>query len=189
MASTKAPPKKRAAKRPPPTLPPTPVPTIQTPDWKPAFLATLAKTANVSASAEAAGIHRDTAYHARETEGRDGADLVEAQAFANVWDEALEIATDALELEARRRAKDGVERLKFYEGAALIDPRTDEVYIEREYSDGLLKFLLIAHRPETYREQVVHEHSGRIRTVHELSDEELAAIAAGGASRRRAGTA
>ena len=61
--------------------------------------------------------------------------------FAAAFDRAREDATDVLEAEARRRALAG--------------------------SDGLLKFLLRAHRPERYRESLdlrveVHQEAERI---------------------------
>lgn len=102
--------------------------------WEELFLKALAETGNVSAAAKLAGVARQTAYEAKELRPE----------FAARWDDALEEACDALELEARRRAKDGAEKPVFYLGR--------EVSRVREYSDVLLIFLLKAHRPEKYRE-------------------------------------
>lgn len=55
--------------------------------WKPAFLRTLAKNANVSAASEAAGITRVRAYQVKN----------EDPEFSAAWDEALETALDGLE--------------------------------------------------------------------------------------------
>lgn len=126
--------------------------------WHAAFLAALATTGNISAAARAAGIDRATAHRAHAAE----------PAFAARWAEALDEAADALELEARRRAHDGLRRLKFHAGALLMAPVLDATgrpvlgkggqaelvpYVEHEYSDLLLIFLLRACRPEVYRER------------------------------------
>jgi hypothetical protein len=74
--------------------------------WERAFLAELGRSGNVSAACLAAGIGRTTAY-----------DHAERHAdFQAAWDEALETACDRLELEARRRAHDGVDEPVIYKG-------------------------------------------------------------------------
>jgi len=73
--------------------------------------------------------------------------------FAAAWDEALEIATGSLELEARRRAQKGVLEPVYYKGK--------KVGAVRKYSDTLLIFLLKAHRPDKYRDNVRHEVTGK----------------------------
>jgi hypothetical protein len=72
-------------------------PTIKT-HSRALFLEHLAKTANVSASARAAGFDRSTAYAHRQADPE----------FAAQWDDALEQSLDDLEGEARRRAYEGV---------------------------------------------------------------------------------
>jgi hypothetical protein len=73
------------------------------------------------------------------------------ETFAVAWSEALDDACDELEAEARRRAREG--------------------------SDGLLMFLLKAHRPALYRDAQRVEHSGRIEhgalDLSRLSSEDL----------------
>jgi hypothetical protein len=133
------------------------------PDWAPKLLACLARTANIKAACDAAGVGRSTFYDRRDSD----------KAFAAAAAEALESAVDDLELEARRRAKDGVRRVKFHQGLPIMiqacgddgRPLTDDQgrpvtvpYTEHEYSDTLMIFLLKAHRPEKYRER--HEVSG-----------------------------
>jgi len=129
-------------------------PTIPTPekDWRVRFLDALAETANVTASAAIAGIHRDTAYDHR---NRD-------EEFRAAWESALDQAVDALEAEARRRALDGTRKPVFYRGkrAGFV----------REYSDTLMIFLLKAHRPNKFRERVSTEHSGEVKVVVEYAD-------------------
>lgn len=110
-------------------------------DWKEKFLETLAQTGNVSKSAKKVGITRRRAYQVRH----------EDTEFSTLWDEAIEIAADALEEEARRRAVTGVLDPVFYKG--------DKVGAIRKYSDVLLIVLLKATRPEKYRERF--EHTGK----------------------------
>jgi hypothetical protein len=107
-----------------------------------AFLETLRRTANITSAASSAGIERTTAYLARNTHPD----------FSAAWDEAIEIATDALELEARRRAMDGWDEPVFQGGM--------NVGTVRKYSDRLLEMQLYAHRPAKYRNRSSIEHSG-----------------------------
>ena len=109
--------------------------------WERAFLSSMQENGNVSLACEAAGIERSTAYRARER----------FEEFAIEWDTALEIAADALEAEARRRAVSGTDKPVFFRG--------EECGVIREYSDSLLMFLLKAARPEKYRER--HEVTGK----------------------------
>jgi hypothetical protein len=75
-------------------------------------------------------------------------------------------ANELLEVEARRRAVDGVIKLKFYkdkdtgEALPVIDPRTRQPYVEYEYSDTLLTLLLKAHMHEKYAERQKVENTG-----------------------------
>lgn len=100
-----------------------------------AFLAALAETGNVSRAARAAKASRSRAYQLKADDPQ----------FAEEWADALEIATDALDAEARRRAIDGVETPRFHQGRVAGTVR--------KYSDSLLMFLLRAHRPALYRER------------------------------------
>ena len=104
--------------------------------WRPAFIEALRQTANVSGSALIVGRSRAAVYAARDS----------SETFRRQWDDAIEDATDALELEARRRAFSGVEEPVYYKGQVVGGVR--------KYSDVLLIFLLKAHRPEKYRENV-----------------------------------
>ncbi len=97
------------------------------------FLQKLKETANVSLSADLVGISRVRAYQVRKKD----------KAFAEAWDEAIEIGIDNLEHEARRRAMHGTSRPQFYKGEICG-------YIQ-EYSDKLIEFLLAAGRPQKYR--------------------------------------
>ena len=72
---------------------------------------------------------------------------------------AQDEANDCLEAEARRRAVEGVGKMKFWrdkatgEALPIIDPRTGKPYIEHDYSDRLIELLLKAHLPEKYVER------------------------------------
>jgi len=96
--------------------------------WKKKFLESLKAQGVVSQACDAAMVPRSTAYkHLKLDEG-----------FASEWQEALEVATDTLEMEAVRRARDGTLKPVFQGGI--------EVGQIREYSDTLLIFLLKANR-------------------------------------------
>lgn len=134
-------------------------------EWRPIFLDNLEETGNVSRAAEAAGISRQTAYDSRDR----------SKEFRKDWDAALDVATDKLEAEARRRAVDGLVRYKFHKGYPVTHPETGEPYYEHEYSDTLLIFLLKAHRPEKFRDRVEHTGADGGPIRHEdvgLTDEE-----------------
>ena len=118
------------------------------PEWAPLFLEILSDTSNVSEACRSVGIGRTTAYEHYHAEPD----------FAAAWDEAVETGTDALELEARRRAKDGIEK-PVYQGGELVGT-------VREYSDTLMIVLLKAHRPEKFRERSQVDLSGGLRINH-----------------------
>lgn len=111
-------------------------------DWHAKFLATLAKTGNVSAAAKAAKIHRDTAYQHR----------TDDEAFRKAWALAQEESADELEAEARRRAMKGTKKPVYQQGKLVGHVQ--------EYSDTLLIFLLKGNNPEKFRERSSVEHSG-----------------------------
>lgn len=78
-------------------------------DWKTKFLRRLGETVNVTLSCDAVGKTRSAAYKARSRSDR----------FAELWDEAIDEACDALEAEARRRATGGVEEPVYYKGEVV----------------------------------------------------------------------
>lgn len=120
------------------------------------FLEALAGGASITRSCEAAAIGRTTAYEWRAAD----------EAFAKLWDDALEAGIDLLEDEARRRAVDGVERPVVAMGKIA---RNDDgtVLKIREYSDTLLALMLKAKRPKQYRERldVNANHTGAVALV------------------------
>jgi hypothetical protein len=106
------------------------------------FLAEFEASHLVTAAAKAADVQRSTVYEWRAGD----------EAFAREWAEVEERSIELLELEAYRRAHDGVEKPVFQGG--------EEVGVVQEYSDTLLIFLLKARRPGVYREHYHHEHTG-----------------------------
>ena len=96
------------------------------------FISILAQTGNVTAAAQQSGIARSTAYYWRHHDA----------AFAASWEDAMSEATDRLALEARRRALEGVEEVRYFKG--------EPIGTIRRYSDTLLMFLLRAYRPAIY---------------------------------------
>lgn len=145
------------------------------PRWARAFLSALSESGNIRLSCDAAGINRWTAYDLRSSDAE----------FADEWQHALDDAADLLEVEARRRAEHGVSRLKFHQGKAVLVPALDDnglvitddkgepkwrPYVEHEYSDALLMFLLKGARPEKYRENMKVEQSGGLTVRVEYAD-------------------
>lgn len=119
-------------------------------DWKPRFLTALRETSNIRNSCERANVGRATFYEHRDSD----------EQFRHEVRQALNDACDKLEGEARRRAFEGLVRKKFDRGLPVMDPETGEQYVEREYSDTLLVFLLKAHRPKKFRDNIKHELTG-----------------------------
>ncbi len=109
--------------------------------WRGEFIERLKATGNVTLAATGAGVTRQHVYQTRNRNKK----------FRRLWDEALEQAVDLLDGEARRRAT-GMTRNVWYAGEIVGE--------ERVYSDTLLIFLLKAHRPHLYRDNVKVEHSG-----------------------------
>jgi hypothetical protein len=113
-------------------------------EWQRPFIQRLAQTGNVSVACKRAKISRKTAYETRESD----------KLFDAAWKEALEVATEALELEARRRAEEGTLEPIYHQGL--------QVGTVRKYSDTLMIFLLKAHAPDKYRENIKNDHAGEI---------------------------
>jgi hypothetical protein len=109
--------------------------TTRTPEKDAKFLEALNQGASIAAAARLAGYGRRSIYEWRAQDAE----------FAAACEEALECGTDLLEDEALRRAKDGIDEPKFYEG--------DVCGHVRRYSDTLMIFLLKARRPGKYKER------------------------------------
>lgn len=130
----------------------------------------------MTAAAELAVVNRKTVYDWRHADPE----------FAAAWDDAIEAGTDLLEDEARRRAYSGYDKPLVSQGKVV------GTYLE--YSDTLMTLLLKGRRPKKFRENLKHELSGpddgpmRFQAT-DLSDDDLARIAALGLSRRGGGRA
>ncbi len=104
--------------------------------WQDPFLTELAETCNVRDACRIVGIGRQTVYDERKS-NKD---------FARRWDVAIDEGVDALVLVARERAK-GIEQDVFDKDGANTGTKV-------RYSDVLLMFLLKAHRPERFRDNM-----------------------------------
>ena len=108
---------------------------------KRAFLLSYSECLNIKRSSAHVKVHRSLHHLWLKR------DPIYAEAFAY----ARQLGVEALEEEAVRRARDGVERAVWYQG--------EEVGKEQVYSDVLLIFLLKGNMPEKYRER--YEHMGK----------------------------
>lgn len=123
-----------------------------------AFLAAYAECGNITLAAKMAKI--DRTQHYRWLADPD---------YASQFQDAEEQAVEMLEKEARRRAIEGLRKKKFDKnGQPVIDPETGEQYVEHEYSDSLLIFLLKGARPEKYRDR--HEIRANVNVTAKLED-------------------
>jgi hypothetical protein len=104
--------------------------------WTDAFLAHLAETGILSDAAAAAGVDRSNVWRRRQDDAE----------FAQAVEQALDMAADKLEAEARRRALEGVEE-PVYQGGQLVGTRT-------VYSDSLLALLLKGRRKKVFAERI-----------------------------------
>lgn len=119
---------------------------------KQSFLKKLAETGNVSASATLSDLSRSQAYEWRKHDPD----------FAELWDDALAIAVDQLALEARRRAIEGVEEVRYYQG--------EPIGCIRKYSDQLLMFLLRSYDPKTFQ-ALRREHHDQPKSVQDIREQ------------------
>lgn len=113
------------------------------PEHRDRFLIALEDCANVTEACRRVGISRRVVYNWR-SEGGD---------FAQRWDAAVELGTDALEDEAVRRAHEGVDEPVFFKG--------EKCGTIRRYSDTLLIFMLKARRPDKFKDRSATELTGK----------------------------
>lgn len=110
----------------------------------------------VGKACEAVGISKQSVHNWRELD----------PAFAADWDRAVDLATEDLEKEARRRAYQGVEEPVFYQGEICGHVQ--------KFSDTLLMFTIKARKPE-YRDKITID----VNKLDADIERELALIAAG----------
>lgn len=121
------------------------------------FLEGLRTHGCITLAAKTAGISREAAYWRR---GKN-------PVYAAAWAEALELAADRLEMEARRRAVDGWDEPIFHQGL--------QVGVVRKYSDRLLEVLLRGAREKfrTSRQELANP-PGETLKVEAMTTIELA---------------
>lgn len=113
--------------------------------WPTTFLAEYLKTGNLSHSARVAGVDRKTVQRRREKNA----------AFAEAMEDAELSLADDLEMEARRRAYDGIDEPVFYKG--------EECGTTRRHSDPLIIFLMKANNPKKYGGIAGSKNEGGVR--------------------------
>ena len=118
-----------------------------TDEFKEAFVDMLHQLPKISGVSRLLGIHSSNVYVAME------ADPI----FRKRVQDAIEESHDDLEVEARRRGKDGVLKPVFYKGEVVGEVR--------EYSDDLLKFLLRGYRSKTFGSSSKMEIEGQKVTM------------------------
>ena len=106
-----------------------------------AFLAAYARCGNLSEAARIAGVNRLSHY-----------EWLNDERYAQVFEQAQDIAIDYLEAVARDRATKGWLEPVFYHG--------EVVGHVRKYSDTLLIFLLKGARPDKFRDNATIRHTG-----------------------------
>ena len=124
-------------------------------DWKEAFLAALRDMPVVRHACDAVGIHRTTAWRAREAD----------EQFAQDWDDAMEDGMDKAEQAAFRRGVEGWHEPVIDKGRLsyaykrnedgsyepVLDDKGQPVPLTvRKHSDSLLQFVLKGRRRGTY---------------------------------------
>lgn len=119
------------------------------------FLKAYADCGNVSAAARSAGVGRATVYVWAEHDSE----------FALAFKQADLQATESLEKEAWRRARDGFAE-EVWQHGKLVGT------IQR-YSDRLLEFMLRARRPDVYRDRVDVSVTPVIKTVAGIEPAEV----------------
>jgi hypothetical protein len=130
---------------------------------KAAFLEAYAATCSITRAAGAAEINRTTHYVWLDSDSEYKAE----------FEAAREKAIEALEDEAVRRAREGVER-PVYQGGKKVG-------VVQEYSDTLLIFLLKGARPQKYRDNVHVEGRAEISLVEILRRREAKQLPASAA--------
>lgn len=102
------------------------------PAMREAFLSWLRLGATPSRAAKECGLGRTTVFQWKDKDPN----------FRAAWEEAMQTGTDRIEDEATRRAVDGYDRPVFQQGEC--------VGFVREYSDDLMKFILMARDPARF---------------------------------------
>jgi hypothetical protein len=113
-----------------------------------AFLNAYAQCGTICHAAKAVGMPASLHYLWLQGTAEDG-----GATYADRFAEARRAYNDVIRREIARRAIDGLERLKFYKGMPILDPRTGQPYREREYSDQLLTLLAKSRMPDEFKDR------------------------------------
>lgn len=132
-----------------------------------AFLAAYATCGSVTGAARAVGCDRAAHY----------AWMHNDPSYPERYRQAHEESCESLEIEARRRAVDGVLEPQFYKGEMCRGSNGDPVGIQK-YSDTLLIFLMKGAMPDKYKEnwkgEISGPNNGPVRIdLSKLTDEQL----------------
>lgn len=173
---------------------------MSTPAWITPFLANLATNGAIAKSARLAGVSPATVAARRRTDDD----------FAAAMEDAIEDSTDVLELEARRRAVQGVRKPVIYQGQrtpvwatdrdgqVILDPATglpvqaldadgEPLYLTvTEYSDSLLAMLLKGNRRSKYgdKTEITGADAGPIQIDETKKASRIAALLAMATARK-----
>jgi hypothetical protein len=138
---------KKPARKPLPKRRADPTPSQQ--EKKYALIAAYAGCGRITEACQVVGINRTTHYEWKKTD----------EAYAKAFEDSHDQVADLLEAEAVRRGRLGVEEPVFYKGEICGSIQ--------KFSDLLLIFMLKALRPGKYRDNVHHEHEGKV-TLEQL---------------------
>lgn len=123
--------------------------------WQPAFLRSLSLIPSVSAACRLARISRQTAYRNRS----------EQPAFADAWDEAIELAYDFVERQLHTWITTGLpvgetRTTEQYDADGKLVSSTTVTVAKTDRNATLMMFWLRNWKPDRYREIVRSEHTG-----------------------------
>jgi hypothetical protein len=119
--------------------------------------------------------------------------LLDSPAYAKEFAIARKVALQNLEAEAIRRAMHGVRKFKFHKGELIKIQAHDDrgrpifyrdgtpvmiPYVEHQYSDNLLMFLMKGLAPETYRDNGTTINVGTNSSTQPVNPEEIRATVA-----------
>lgn len=107
------------------------------PEWSKIFLAELAATSNVTASAKQAGVHTAQAYEARRVRPE----------FNRAWHQALCEGYDYLEMELLHRLRTGE-----------VKPASGAKRGVRSFDNGIAFRLLLAHQETVTRQRAIRDN-------------------------------
>ena len=121
------------------------------PQWVAPFLAALSEVGLMTHAAEMVGVDRISVWRRKKSDPD----------FAAAIDEAIDMATDKLEAEARRRAVEGIEEPVYHMGQ-IVGKRI-------VYSDPLMALLLKGRRKNVFADRVEKTGAGGGPIGHQIT--------------------